>query len=117
MAIRDTSSMGCRPIRELVCPHIDEPVGAGQAGKERRRTYRYARRLPGTLVVDGMEHPVTCIDIGYGGMRVLVSGRMPLPVGERVVTRIRQGDQLYQDQLSVVACKPAAAETVIHLHF
>jgi hypothetical protein len=116
MAIRDTSSMSCRPIRELVCPHIDEPVGAGQAGDERRRSYRYARRLPGTLVVDGMEHPVTCIDIGYGGMRVLVSGRMSLPVGERVVVRIRQSSQLYQDQLSVVKCKPAADETMIHLH-
>ena len=56
-----------RAIRELVCPEVEKPMPSRPMRDERRRSLRFARRLPGTLITDGQEHPVTCVAIGYGG--------------------------------------------------
>lgn len=91
-----------RPIRELVCPDIEEPVPSGHVLAERPRYHRYARRLPGTLTAAGVKHPVICRDIGYGGMRVDAPGRVDVKPDQNVSVRVDLNGRVFQDALTVL---------------
>ena len=104
-----------RPIRELVCPEIEEPIDPSAPGTERRQSHRYARHLPGSLILGQAEYPVTCLDIGYGGMLVDAPRMAAVVSGDRAVIRIQLGNKSFQDEFSVVHTERAGQRTTIHL--
>ncbi len=104
-----------RLIRELVCPDIEEPLKQREIAQERRRSLRYARNLPGTLIVGEAEHPVTCKDIGYGGVRVVAPGTVKVPLGKRVEVRVELGERSFQDEFSVRRCAGTTDGTTLNL--
>ena len=121
MSAHEASSTVHRPIRELICPDLEEPAGSAQereqsgVASERRKSHRYRRRLPGILVIDGSEHPVICCDIGYGGMRVIAPDAVRVAPGSRVVVRINLGTRSFTDELSVVNSEWTAEGTSMNL--
>jgi hypothetical protein len=104
-----------RSVRELVCPDIEEPLLRERVTPERRQCYRYARRLPGTLLAVTNEHPVTCRDIGYGGIRVDVPGRVAIKPGQKVTVRIDLQDRTFRDTFCVKNVNPAPEGMALHL--
>ncbi len=104
-----------RPIRELVCPDVEDPKTRGRPHQERRRAHRYARRLPGRMILDEAEYPVTCLDIGYGGMLVDAPRTAKIASGDKVVVRIDVGGTSFQDEFSVVHTEHTAEGTTVHL--
>lgn len=105
-----------RPIRELIWPEIERPMDSPADGEERRRYQRYERRrIPGTLIADGVQHLVSCADISYGGMRVVSGAPLPLQQGERVLVQIHQLGRTFEDEFTVRGSEPSPDGTVIHL--
>jgi hypothetical protein len=104
-----------RSIRELVCPDIEEPLLRARVTPERRQCYRYARRLPGMMDTGTARHPVTCCDIGYGGIRVDTPGRVILEPGQRVTVRIDLHGRTFRDTFCVKQVNPAPEGTAVHL--
>ncbi len=104
-----------RPIRELACPDVEDPKTRGRPDEERRQAHRYPRRLPGFLSLDETEFPVTCLDIGYGGMLVDAPPTAKIALGNKVVVRIDLGGTTFQDEFSVVHTEYRAEGTTVHL--
>ena len=67
------------------------------------------------MTIDQAEHPVRCVDIGYGGIRVVAPAAVRPAPGKRAVVRFERGGQPYQDELSVVHSEPATDGTVVRL--
>ncbi|HNQ23964.1 MAG TPA: PilZ domain-containing protein [Phycisphaerae bacterium] len=103
------------PIRQLICPDIEEPLPTTPASPERRAGYRYARHLPGTMTIGKADHRVTCLDIGYGGARVITSGCLQVAPGTPAELRITLGQRSYRDRFAVVQAEPVADGTAVHL--
>ena len=103
------------PIRSLVCPEIEEPIGKVGAGGERRRSPRYARRLPGRLRVGDRAMAITCVDIGYGGVGVVTAGPTAVGAGEETELEIRLGTRVFRDRFSVVHARSSDEGTHVHL--
>lgn len=104
-----------RPIRELVCPDVEDPKTLDRPDEERRHAHRYPRRLPGSIILDEAEYPVTCLDIGYGGMLVDAPRTAKIASGDKVVVRIDLGGTSFQDEFSVVHTEHTAEGTTVHL--
>ena len=115
MVARGVSSLTCQPVRELVCPHLEEPNQRASGDPERRRNHRYARQLPGVLVLNGCEHPITCVDIGYGGIQVIAPPTLSVTHGTHVIVRFTRDGRSFQDEFSVVHCEHTSDGTVLHL--
>ena len=115
MAAHGTSLMARRPIRELVCPDIEEPIGGREPVHERRYGPRFARRLPGVLIIDGVEHPVTCVDIGSGGMGVVAPAAVRPNVGRHAVARIELNGRLFENTFSFAYGDRTADGTAIRV--
>ena len=115
MATGEMASTKHRPIRELVCPDIEEPIGRPGPHGERRRFHRYARRLPGAMHIQGEEYPITCTDIGYGGVQVESRNTVNAAPGEPAAVQIRLGGRSFRDEFAVVQCDHTAGGTSIHL--
>ena len=110
------AAAGTRPIRELVCPDVEESLTRRTAGAERRRHLRYRRSLLGSLRMRGEIHPIACVDIGYGGMQVRTPWPLEVAIGERVVVCIHQGVQRYEDEFAVAGRElTPEATTAVHL--
>jgi hypothetical protein len=103
------------PIRRLVCPEIEEPISPREPHAERRRSHRYARRLPGVITARGQEYPITCTDISYGGIGVLAKGAPKVSRDDEVDVRIMLGTKAFRDEFSVVNSRSGPRGTHIHL--
>ena len=103
------------PIRQLVCPEIEEPVSPREQHEERRRAHRYARRLPGVISIRGRNYPITCMNISYGGIGVLTEDTPEVSQGDEAVVRILLGTKAFRDHFSVVDSRPVPQGTSIHL--
>ncbi|UCE60576.1 MAG: PilZ domain-containing protein [Phycisphaerales bacterium] len=115
MAANELLSSGTRPIRELICPDIEEPAHTGELIKERRRCFRYPRRLPGTMTIGDAEHQITCLDIGFGGIHVAAPGAIKIRPGETVSVGIDLGARNFEDEMSVASCQKTPGQTMVHL--
>lgn len=116
MTTQEASTSTLHPIRELVWPEIERPIQRLDPENERRRYHRYARRgLPAALTVADQTHPVSCVDIGYGGMQVLAPNSAAIRPGQRVVVRVQQYTRTFQDELSVRHCQRMPNWTAVHL--
>lgn len=115
MILPPAESTKKRAIRDLVCPEIEEPVIRRTEDSERRRSLRFARHLPGTLITGGQEHPITCVDVGYGGMRVIAPAKISVPAGRQVGVRVQLGSRSFGDVFSVIRTESTAESTAIHL--
>jgi hypothetical protein len=104
-----------RPIRELVVPGLEEPIQTAWGGEEWRRCYRFSRRLPAIMTTDRAKHEVTCVDIGYGGIRVVAPITVKVQPGERVTVCISRGSESYLDEFAVVDSQITGAGNSIHL--
>ena len=109
------STTAVRPLRELICPSLEMPIEARPPGAERRQEHRFARILPGVLLTDAGETAVTCLDIGYGGVRVLAPTELELTRGTSVGVRINLGRRTFTDDYTVVESEPAPGGTTVHL--
>jgi hypothetical protein len=107
--------MARRPIRELICPDIEEPIGGHERAHERRYGPRFARCLPGVLIIGGIEHPVTCVDIGPGGMGVFAPTAVRPPVGRHAVARIELNGRLFENTFSVAYGGRTADATAVRV--
>lgn len=115
MVEHEATSTSQRPIRELVCPDLEMPIETRKVREERRRHHRFTRRLPGALIVEDAAHPVTCVDIGYGGTQVVAPRRIRVNPGSRVALRIELGTRTFQDEFSVVGGECTTDRTTLHL--
>ena len=115
MSLNETSTAVLRPIRELVCPDIEDSVDGSAPGDERRQSRRFTRRLPGAMIVKQAEYPVTCLDIGYGGMLLDAPHTANVALGDRVTVRIELGGKSFEDEFSVVRTERTATGMAVHL--
>jgi hypothetical protein len=89
-------------IRDLIRPDVEAPIRPLGDQNERRHYHRYdGHDMPGELVTRVACIPVTCIDIGYGGVRVLTRSTASLRPGQRVLVRIPQYATTFTDEFSV----------------
>jgi hypothetical protein len=105
-----------RPIRDLIDPRLERPVGAIALG-ERRAAKRFSRSQPATMVWNGADYLVECRDISYVGMGLVIyspCNQCPQP-GEAVRIVVKQGDSLYEDEFTVVQIEPEGTGTLMHL--
>jgi len=103
------------PIRRLVCPEIEEPIGDRDAFGERRQSHRYARKLPGRMNLGDKSVPITCVDIGYGGVGVVAPLGTPVSPGDQADIKIRLGARLFKDRFSIVHARATEEGTNVHL--
>ena len=103
------------PLRELVCPAIELPLQTLEAARERRQAHRFARRLPGALESGDAEREITCLDIGFGGVRIVAQDSLRLAPGTAVTVTIELGPRVFRDECAVVKCEATAQGTVLHL--
>lgn len=115
IAPRKASAVGRCRVRELICPDIEEPLPRKHTTVERRRCYRYARNLPGTLTVGTKVHQIMCKDIGFGGMRVDMPGRIKFTPDQKVSVRIDLPGRSFEDEFSVRRTNPAPEGTALNL--
>lgn len=108
-------SLGTFLIRELLCPAIEQPIAAAAAGAERRQYSRFARQLPGVLIDGDVYHSVWCVDVSYGGVKVLAPHGLDLAKGKRVLVKIKQGTRSFQDELLIVSTETTPQGTALHL--
>ena len=115
MVTSTKSAIDYHPLRELVCPAIEMPLQSLEAARERRQAHRFARRLPGALESGDAEQRITCLDIGFGGVRVVASDSLRLEPGTTVTVTIELGPHVFRDECAVVKCEATAQGTVLHL--
>lgn len=105
-------------IRDLIQSELASPTGLSDESEDRRRYHRYTdRQFSGQLIVNGMEVPVRCRDLGHGGMCIEADGPVAVAEGERVIIRIEVWGRAFQDELSVVKVQPGDNGTTVHLCF
>lgn len=110
-----TEPVDARPLRELIDPVVDRTVPAARTINDRRSALRFRCDLPGTLHIRGTEHPVVCSDLGYSGMCVVSGMEIQPTPGDRVTVDVQHERVLYREDFTIVACKPAAQGTTLHL--
>ena len=115
MNTQDVSPATNAPIRHLICPDLEMHIEAPPPDAERRHGLRFARRLQGVMTADGRDYPVTCLDIGYGGIRVLAPNEAVVTAGANVGVRIDLGKRTFRDEFAVVGRESTAAGTMVHL--
>ena len=103
------------PLRELICPAIEVPLQPLEQARERRQGHRFGRRLPGALEAGDTERQVTCLDIGFGGVKIVASESLTLAPGTPVTITIELGPRVFRDECAVVKCEATARGTVLHL--
>lgn len=108
-------AMTQRPTRELVLSDLEEAAPTADVEQERRGSHRYVRQLPGVMTLEGTEHPVTCLDVGYGGLQVKASRRVRPARGHLAGIRINLGPQVYADTCRVVGAESTWRGTRVHL--
>lgn len=104
-----------RPVRELVSVESEEPIKGVEVLHERRQGHRFARSLPGSAVLHGEEHAVTCMDIGYSGMKITVPSKVAPARDDQVIVTIEMGGRSYRDRYYIVHWEPTSDGTAIHL--
>ena len=115
-----TPETSARPgrIRDLIQSELAKPAGLTDQGEDRRRYHRHTDgQFSGHLLVNGMEVPVWCRDVGHGGMCVEADGPLAVAEGERVVISVKVWTRVFQDELSVVKVQPGENGTTLHLCF
>jgi hypothetical protein len=111
----NTALMSQRPIRELIDFVVEGHLVHRRSQLERRRFLRYSRTFPATLVVDGAEHQAGCVDLSYGGARLMADADLEVRRGDRVQVRICRNGQSFQDRYSVVSAQNTGDGTSVHL--
>jgi hypothetical protein len=116
MATGQSSRQTARPIRELIWPEATSPTQPLREEDEQRRYHRYSGRgMLGILVVGPRQVPFTCVDMGYGGIQLLVHEPAEVQPGQRVLVRIEQGASLFESQYSVRHVAQTPEGLLIHL--
>ena len=103
------------PIHELICADIEEPMPSGHVPVERRRSARYARHLPATLIAGPIGKPAICRDIGFGGIRIDTPSRVELEPGDRATVRIKLRGHTFEDIFTVRDRNPTPEGTTLHM--
>jgi len=99
----------------MILPEIEKPLAAAALGPEQRKCSRYARQLPGVLIDGDVYHSVWCVDVGYGGVKVVSPHGLTLAKGKRVLVKIKQGARSFQDEFLVVSMETTPEGTALHL--
>jgi len=102
-------------LRDMIVPEMEVPIDADRESGDRRQALRYERDLAGLLKIDDDEHPVRCLDIGYGGIRVVALDGVVPELGDLAEIEVCMGDDTFRDDCLVVETAPAREGTMIHL--
>lgn len=105
-----------RPIRDLIWPDVEQPLPMRSGGEERRRYHRYPRDgCYASLLLSDVAHIVRCVDLGYGGLRVIAPPETPLSLRQHVQIRMNRWARTFEDRYSVRAVAPARDGIAVHL--
>ncbi len=115
MATEENGRSNKPPLGELVNPDLEVPISKGKHSHERRKSYRFTRSLSGKITTGDKEHPVTCLNIGYGGIHVFSPDDVQLDSGESVEVEVDLGTRTYKDHYSVCSSSHTDSGTDIHL--
>jgi len=103
------------PFRDMIDPEVERPIETATVQPERRRYQRYARRLPCTLVTHAAEHAATCVDVGYGGIRLSTRASVEVDKGSRVAACVKLGVSNFEDWFTVANARVTDSGTTLHL--
>jgi hypothetical protein len=109
------ASRSVHSVHEMLHPAIESPIPSPTAVLERRQCSRFARQLPGVLIDGDVYHSVWCVDVGYGGVKVVSPQTLDLAEGKRVLVKIKQGARSFQDEFLIVSAKATPEGTALHL--
>jgi hypothetical protein len=103
------------PFRDMIDPQVEQPIETANIQPDRRRYQRYARRLPCTLVTHAGEHAATCLDVGYGGIRLSTRDSVEVDKGSRVAACVKLGVSSFEDWFTVADARVTDGGTTLHL--
>ncbi len=102
-------------LRDMIQPEIEEPIDADREQGDRRNALRYERRTEGILRLEDSEHPITCLNVSFGGVKVCARDGFVPELGDLAEIEVQFGDSTFRDDCLVVETSPGTRGTIIHL--
>lgn len=102
-------------LRDMIMPEMEGALPADGETGERRHAHCHERTFEGVLMTEEGDHPILCLDVAFGGVRVCATDGFLPELGELVEIEISQGDNSFRDDCLVVETSQGPDGTIIHL--